>query len=71
MIEAEQSMKTLNMFRNVINDFIWVIGVFAIINYVDKQWPLAYTAVSNALLVGFGVWYVWRFFIQPFREGLR
>jgi len=63
-------MKSASVF-GVIKDVLSMIGLFAVIFYADEHWPLVYRAVRNALLVVFGVWYVWEFFIKPFRAGLK
>ena len=55
----------------VIDRIIWMIGVMTILTYALNHWPTAYRVLVSILLVGFGIWYFWKFFIQPFRAGLR
>ena len=64
-------MKTLDTLGSVIDRIVWAVGCFTIIGYSQEHWPLALQIVTIALLVGFGLWYLWRFFVQPFRAGLR
>ncbi|EEF57965.1 hypothetical protein Cflav_PD1140 [Pedosphaera parvula Ellin514] len=64
-------MKALNTLATVIDRCIWTVGVFAILIYAEEHWPLPYRVFTFCFLLGFGVWYLWKFFIQPFRAGLR
>ncbi len=64
-------MKTIDTLAKVADRIVWTVGCLTIIRYADDHWPLGYQIVTAALLVGFGIWYLWRFFVQPFRAGLR
>ena len=64
-------MKIIDTLAKVADRFVWMIGCITIISYSGDHWPLALQIATWALLVGFGVWYLWRFFVQPFRDGLR
>ncbi len=65
-------MKTfLKFLPTLIDRFIWTVGLFAITFYTTDRWPTAYWVTMCALLSGFGVWYVWKFVILPFRAGLK
>jgi hypothetical protein len=61
----------MNSFRNGINDVLSTVGLFVVIVYAGEHWPLVDRVIRNAFLVVVGVWYVWEFFIKPFRAGLK
>jgi ABC-type nickel/cobalt efflux system permease component RcnA len=64
-------MKILSTLGSVIDRIVWAVGCITIIGYSREHWPLALQIVTVALFVSFGLWYLWRFFVQPFRAGLR
>ena len=65
-------MKTLlKPLTTLIDRLVWMVGWFAILRYALEHWPVAYAITGGTILAGFGVWYSWRFFVQPFRAGLR
>jgi ABC-type nickel/cobalt efflux system permease component RcnA len=64
-------MKTFITLASVIDRLVWAVGCFTIIGYSREHWPLASQIVTAVLLISFGLWYLWRFFVQPFRIGLR
>jgi hypothetical protein len=55
----------------VVDRAIWMVGCFTIMNFTKTLWPFVYQIFVAVFLVGFGVWYVWKCILQPFREGLR
>jgi hypothetical protein len=61
----------LRTLATVVDRLIWAVGCFAIISYASDHWPLVYRGATVALLLGFGIWYLWMFFIRPFRAGLK
>ena len=65
-------MKTiLAKIWKLIHDFIFIIGCMAIAQYAFEHWQRgAYIAFAVAL-VCFSVWYLWTFFVRPFRSALR
>jgi hypothetical protein len=64
-------MKTLKTLAMLFDRFIWSIGLMTIIFYAQDHWPTFYFVTACVLLGGFAIWYLWRFFLIPFREGLR
>jgi len=46
--------------------FVWMI----ILESVLERWPSASAKGLGCFLAGFTAWYLWKFVIQPFREGL-
>jgi hypothetical protein len=64
-------MKTIDTLAKFADRLIWMVGCFTIISYSREHWPLASQVVTVVLLAAFGLWYLWRFFVQPFRAGLR
>jgi len=55
----------------IVDNLFWVVGFLSIFNYVSGHSPLAAKLVVFAFLFGFGGWYIWRFFIRPFRTALK
>jgi len=64
-------MKTLKIFAGLLDRFIWMIGLMTIFIYAHDHWPAAYFVATCVLLGGFGIWYFWKFFLLPFKDGLR
>ncbi len=50
---------------------IWSVGCFAITFYSREHWPLASQVVTILLICAFSLWYLWRFFVQPFMTGMK
>jgi hypothetical protein len=70
-VNPQPIMKALNAFATVLDRFIWVVGFMTIFTYAQDHWPQGYGIVLALSLLGFGAWYSWKFFIEPFRAGLR
>jgi hypothetical protein len=49
---------------------IYAVGWITIWLYAGEHWPTATRVVLCAILLGFAAWYVWRFFVRPFRKAL-
>jgi hypothetical protein len=64
-------MNAINTLAKLADRFVWMIGLMTIMGYSREHWPLGWQIVTLVLLVGFSGWYLWRFFVQPFRAGLR
>jgi hypothetical protein len=64
-------MKPLKILATVLDRLVWMVGVMTIFIYAQDHWPTPYVIATGLLLLGFGVWYLWKFFMQPFRAGLR
>ncbi len=64
-------MKALKILAYIVDRGVWAVGCSVITFYANEHWPLALRIVIGSFILGFGIWYVWRFFVQPFREGLR
>jgi hypothetical protein len=64
-------MKPLKTFAAVLDRFIWMVGLMTILKYALDHWPTFYFIATSVLLGGFAVWYFWKYFFLPFREGLR
>jgi hypothetical protein len=63
-------MKALKVLATVLDRIVWMVGVMAIFVYARDHWPRPYTIATCVFLLGFGVWYLWKFVVQPFRAGL-
>jgi fatty acid desaturase len=63
--------KLLNTLAAVVDRVVWTVGCFAIIDYASNHWLLAYRVAMVVILVAFGAWYIWAFFVRPLREGLK
>jgi hypothetical protein len=64
-------MKPLKILATVLDRLVWMVGLMTILIYARDHWPTPYSVAVSVLLLGFGVWYCWKFFVQPFRAGLR
>lgn len=64
-------MKALDTLAKLADRIVWMIGCFTMISYSREHWPFALQIVTAVLLAGFGLWYLWRYFVEPFRAGLR
>ena len=64
-------MKVVKEMAKLIDRAIWMVGCFTIISYSQDHWPLALRYSEVVFGLGFGVWYFWTIFVQPFRAGLR
>ena len=64
-------MKALKILAYIVDRGVWAVGCSVITFYANEHWSLALRIVIGSFILGFGIWYVWRFFVQPFREGLR
>ena len=64
-------MKTIDTVAKVADRIIWAVGCFTIMGFAHDHWPVAYQVATGAFLLGFGVWYLWRYLVQPFRTSLR
>ena len=71
-VRPHSTMKAfVKILATVIDRLIWSVGCFTIIIYSHNHWPEVYDVIATSFLIGFGVWYFWRFFFKPFRAGLR
>lgn len=64
-------MKALSIFASIIDRIVWSVGCITIIFYAHDHWPLASQVGVIALLLVFGLWFIWKFFVRPFRAGIR
>jgi hypothetical protein len=65
-------MKTfLRTLATILDRAIGMIGCITIMSFMQALWPVVYRVCLGVLLPAFGVWYVWKCIIQPFRAGLR
>ena len=64
-------MKALNTLRSFVDSVIWTIGLGAIFTYLLGRWPVGTQTVFIVLAVASLVAFLWVFFVQPFRAGLR
>jgi hypothetical protein len=64
-------MKTLKTLATILDRFIWMIGLMTIFIYTDDHWPAIYFIAACVFLGTFAVWYFWKFFLLPFKDGLR
>ena len=59
-----------NAFK-VSDSFLYAIGCMAIANYASDHWPTGYRWALYIFVAGLAACYFWRFFVQPFKAGLR
>jgi len=67
-------MKTkslLTMLGKLVHSFIYMVGCIAIWTYTIERWPVGTHVFVGATLLVFFVWYLWTFFIRPFRAALK
>jgi hypothetical protein len=64
-------MKPLKILDTVLDRFVWMVGVMTMINHARDHWPTPYAITTVLLILGFGVWYLWRVFVQPLKAGMR
>jgi hypothetical protein len=64
-------MKSFNLFARLLDRFIWMVGLMTIFIYAQDHWPTFYFVATGVLLGGFAIWYFWKFFLLPCRDGLR
>jgi uncharacterized membrane protein len=63
--------RIVNLMAGVIDRIVWAVGCFTISCYLWEHWPLAYAVMAGGLIIGLGVWYCRKFFVGPFKAGLR
>jgi steroid delta-isomerase-like uncharacterized protein len=63
-------MKALKKLAHFAHEFVWIIGMGAIITYSESRWPSVMHVVLCVMLAASAALYVWLFFILPFRQGL-
>jgi steroid delta-isomerase-like uncharacterized protein len=64
-------MKAFNTIGAFVDRVVWTIGLFAIIIYSQSGWPVGTQRVFIVLAAASLLAFVWVFFVQPFRAGLR
>ena len=64
-------MNTIDTLARFADRLIWMVGCVTIINFSRDHWPMAAQVVTWLMLAAFGLWYLWRFFIRPFKAGIR
>jgi hypothetical protein len=51
--------------------FFFLILGMAVFSFGVEHWPWNSKLGFYILMLGFAVWYLWRFFVIPFRAGLK
>jgi hypothetical protein len=64
-------MKLLKALATILDRFISMVGLMTIFIYAQGHWPTDYFVATCVFVGGFAVWYFWKFFLLPFRDGLR
>ncbi len=71
-VSCEVPMKSfLDRVGEMLISIIYCIGCVSILIYADNHWPFWTTVFTFACLAGFTGWYIWRYFIRPFRAALK
>ena len=55
----------------VSSSFICFVIYLGFIGYTAEHWPSGYGFIRYFLIVALGLWFVWKFIIQPFRAGMK
>jgi hypothetical protein len=61
----------LDRLGEISDRIIYMIGCVAIWIYAMDHWPLGTSVFVCACVAIFAMWYIWRFFIRPFRSALK
>jgi len=64
-------MKLIKILGIVLDRLVWMVGIMTIFIYARDHWPTPYNVAICVFFLGFGVWYLWKFFVRPFRAGVR
>jgi hypothetical protein len=67
-------MKTKQVIGEIgklIHSFIYIIGCMEIWQYTFEHWPRGTHLAIGVALAAFAIWYLWSFFVRPFRSGMR
>ena len=67
-------MSTKDIFSytwKLIHSFVYLIGCVSIWTYSFERWPDVTRVVILSSIASFLVWYLWRFFVRPFRTAMR
>lgn len=68
----EAPMKSmLDRLGEISDRTIYMIGCGAIWIYAMDHWPIGTRIFVCACVAIFAMWYIWRFFIRPFRSALK
>jgi len=62
--------KMLKAIGQLLYNFVFMIGVMSICMYTADRWPTSYFIVLGCVFSVGAAWYVWKYFIIPFRQGL-
>jgi hypothetical protein len=55
---------------NWASDLVWMIGAFTIVWFLVDHWPRTTYTLLAVAGVGALVWFLWNFFVRPFRAAL-
>ena len=55
----------------LIHSCVYMIGCIAIWSYTFERWPVATRVVAITGATAALVWYLWHFFVRPFRAAMR
>jgi len=64
-------MESFKLLAKLIDSIIWMVGLMTIFVYGYDHWPTFYIVTTDVLLGGVAVWYFWKFFLAPFKDGSR